>query len=90
MTTTTLEQRLVHLLRRRLLYYETDQPLDLDRPLTELGLDSLGKVQLILEVEDTFGLLIPESDLTEANFETAGAVLRLLARLAPETGVADG
>ena len=90
MTTATLDERLVQMLRRRLLYYETDQPLALDRPLAELGLDSLGKVQLILEVEDGFGVQIPEADLTEANFETARAVLRLLQRLLPEQRVAGG
>ena len=47
--------------------------------LAEAGLDSMAVMQLLVAIEDRFGLWLPESDLVPANLESVGALARLLA-----------
>jgi acyl carrier protein len=63
---TTLEIELAAILRERLL----DLP-DTFTPgtnLYEAGLDSMGIMQLLLAIEDRFGILLPEADVSRKNF----------------------
>ena len=57
--------------------------------LSDAGLDSMAVMQLLLLIEERFGLWLPEEDLTRENFacirSLAGAVAR---RLAVRDGVA--
>ena len=57
----TLEQQLVVLLRERLL--ETTAPLDAGTDLYALGLDSMAIMQLLILVEEDYGVALPESAL---------------------------
>jgi acyl carrier protein len=43
----------------------------MDKPLDELGLDSMGAVNLLLDLEDSFEISFPGSLLTEETFRTA-------------------
>ena len=65
----TLEQQLVVLLRERLL--ETAAPLDADTDLYSVGLDSMAIMQLLILVEEEYGVSLPEVALTRENFSTA-------------------
>jgi len=47
-----------------------------DRPLAELGIDSLSFVELLVTIEKNFGLKLMESGLTKEDFRT----LRSLAK----------
>lgn len=38
--------------------------------LYELGLDSMAAVNLLLKLEETYGVIFPDALLTEATFET--------------------
>lgn len=71
-----LEQQLVVLLRERLL--ETAAPLDGGTDLYTLGLDSMAIMQLLILVEEEYGVALPESALTRENFSTARQLAHLI------------
>ena len=72
----TLEQQLVVLLRERLL--ETDAPMDPGTDLYTLGMDSMAIMQLLILVEEEYGVALPESALTRENFSTARQLAQLI------------
>jgi acyl carrier protein len=49
--------------------------------LREVGLTSLDMASLILSVEAEFDLMIPERDITPANFQTVSTITNLVTRL---------
>ena len=72
----TLEQQLVVLLRERLL--ETSAPMDAGTDLYTLGLDSMAIMQLLILVEEEYGVALPESSLTRDGFTTPRQLARLV------------
>ena len=76
---TRLEQELLELVRDHLLD-GIGADFDVLASLPEAGLDSMAIMQLLLLVEDRFGIWLPEEDLTRENFacirSLALAVLR--------------
>lgn len=48
--------------------------LTMESNLYVLGLDSMAAVNLLLELEETFGVVFPETFLTESTFETPMAL----------------
>ncbi len=48
----------------------------------DLGIDSLRMVELIIEMEDAYGILIEESDLDPERLVTAGDIIKLAERYA--------
>jgi len=44
--------------------------LTMESNLYELGLDSMAAVNLLLELEETYGVIFPDALLTESTFET--------------------
>ena len=74
--TEILEQQLVVLLRERLL--ETTAPLDADTDLYSVGLDSMAIMQLLILVEEEYGVSLPEAALTRENFSTARQLAALV------------
>jgi len=59
-------------------------PAGVDQSLRDAGLKSLDLVNMMLAVEDEFGIEIPQELLTIENFRTIGAIERLLAKIAPQ------
>jgi acyl carrier protein len=57
-----------------------------DRPLSEIGMTSMEMVRLLVAVEVEFDVVIPQSDITPANFESLAAVEALVSRLAVKPG----
>jgi acyl carrier protein len=65
-------------------YADSDELADTD-DLASLGLDSMGVVQLLTELEDNFGLELPDELITEETFATVGSLWHTVAgRIAPE------
>lgn len=62
------------------------QQLDDDTNLSVYGLDSLRRVELVIILEDKFGINFNDSDLTQSNFETINSIGKLLQKY----GVHDG
>ena len=74
--TATLEQQLITLITERLL--ETEVGFDVDSNLYAAGLDSMAIMQLLVLVEDEFGVEIAERDLTRHNFSTVRHLAELI------------
>lgn len=63
-----LEQELLGLVRDDHLLDGIDDDFDVLASLPEAGLDSMAIMQLLLLIEDRFGIWLPEEDLTRENF----------------------
>jgi acyl carrier protein len=61
-------------LLRRFLRFAGEEELTPESRLFDLGLDSMRALELMFEIEDTFGVELPEHRLVDATFETAGAL----------------
>ena len=53
-----------------------------DQNLTDAGLTSLDMVNLMLAIEDGFGIEIPQRQMTPANFRSIAAIETLVSTLA--------
>ncbi len=72
----TLEQQLVALLRERLL--ETPAPFEASTDLYSLGMDSMAIMQLLILIEEEYGVALPECALTRQNFTTVHQLARII------------
>ncbi len=69
------------LVRLALPYLEDSDPLLAETELVDFGLNSVGMVGLIADLESEFGLVVPEEHLNRGTFRTAGGLWALVARL---------
>ncbi|MER7004156.1 phosphopantetheine-binding protein [Dactylosporangium sp. NPDC000555] len=58
-------------------------PLSPDDRLFELGLDSLAVVQLATDLEDAYGVFLPDESLTRESFATPGRLWAVVHPLLP-------
>lgn len=72
-----METELIEILRTEVL--DTPDPLTPQSDLFAAGLDSMGIMQLLLAIEDRFGVAIDPADLSRENFSTAGKIAALVA-----------
>jgi acyl carrier protein len=54
-----------------------------DAKLRDLGLDSMRSIDLLFDIEDAFGVTLPDDELNGTTFETAGSLWRALSALLP-------
>lgn len=73
-----MDERFVALLRSYLPLLG-DHPVAEDVPLRDLGMDSIRAVDLLIGIETTFRISLPEDDLTDETFGTAGRLWRAIA-----------
>lgn len=66
-----LDPDYVAILRPYLRYQPEDGELDENAELRSLGLDSMGSVALMVDLEDHFGTVLPDSRMTGDTFATA-------------------
>lgn len=57
-----------------------EPPLPADVPLVTLGLDSMGVVGLIVDLEEQFGFSFPEEDVAPSSFHTARTLWSVVSR----------
>lgn len=69
------------ILRGHLPDFPASAPLRTDQALPALGLDSVGMVRLIMELEQAYGVTVPEEDLVPRNFATPARVWSVFAAL---------
>ena len=81
------DERFEVLLRARLTALGADEPLTPTTDLRSAGLDSLGTMELVVGIEDEFGVVVPDEALTYETFATAGSVWAVVDRA---TGGAGG
>lgn len=71
-----LEPELTELIGSRLL--ETASPLEPETDLYSVGLDSMAIMQLLILVEEEYGVALPECALTRQNFRTVRDLAQLI------------
>ncbi|GAB3930475.1 hypothetical protein GCM10029976_032430 [Kribbella albertanoniae] len=76
----TLHADLDAVLRKHLKYVD-GEALDPDRPLRDLGLDSMRAIDLLFALEDTFHVVIPDELLTDHTFATGRSLQVTVDRL---------
>ncbi len=72
-----MEQDLIDIIRGEIL--DSPEALTPQSDLFAAGLDSMGIMQLLLAIEDRFGVAIDPADLSRENFSTAGKIAVLVA-----------
>ncbi len=72
------EERLIALLRPFLRLLPADAALPMDAELGRLGLDSLQSIDLLMALEQEFGVTIPDEKITVESFTTPAHVLALV------------
>jgi acyl carrier protein len=75
-----LEQQLLKSVQEKLI--ETGVPLTAETDLFSVGLDSMGIMQLMISIEETLGVRVPESQVTRDNFTSANSLAALVRRCA--------
>ncbi len=75
-----LEEQLLSLIREKLI--ETGETMTVETDLFASGLDSMGIMQLMILIEERFGVRIAEAEVTRQNFGTAGDLSSLVRRTA--------
>lgn len=78
-----LPDQLELLVRARCRLTDPNQRVDPEVPLVQLGAGSLDIVDLIVDIEDTYGVEIPEELLTPEVFASLGSIWRALCGLVP-------
>lgn len=73
-----LEEELLVVVREKL--FDGGEPLAKKTDLFAAGLDSMGIMQLMILIEERFGVRVPESAVTRENFATVAALAALVRR----------
>ncbi|MFJ8593535.1 acyl carrier protein [Streptomyces sp. NPDC093598] len=76
-----MNETFTHLLAPFLPYLK-DQPLTEDSRLHDLGLNSMKAIDLLFTIEDELGVSLPDEDLNDATFATAGSLWNAVQRAA--------
>jgi len=72
------------ILRKRLKYLDADAALPDEAALQELGLDSMQAVELLLDLEDELGIVLPDDAMTAETFATPGSLKAAVAGAATD------
>lgn len=75
------DQKFEDLLRGFLPFLGADELLAQDTALRDLGLDSLGIVELLAALEHTYQVRFQDDALSQATFETPGVLWKVLSGL---------
>ncbi|WP_405707173.1 phosphopantetheine-binding protein [Streptomyces xanthophaeus] len=71
---TTPDPELLAVIRRHLPELTEDTEITEDSPLAELGLDSMRAVDVLFDIEDTFGVSLPDTALRPDTFNSLGGL----------------
>jgi acyl carrier protein len=80
----SVRSRLVGVVGALMQRRQLELPTSLDQSLRDAGLKSLDLVNMMLAVEDEFGIEIPQNLLSIDNFRTIRAIEELVAQVVPE------
>ena len=75
---TTIDKRVAEIIARLLPNRGSVDRISSDEPLTEAGLDSMGMVNLLLEIEASFNISISPRLVTPKSFRSIHSVSRLI------------
>lgn len=71
----------------------TADRIDADTPLESAGIDSLGMIETLFDLESTFDIKIPDTGVATdrfCHFRTAGSTVKLIESLVAEKASANG
>ena len=71
-------ETLLAALRRNLQFPPDEEPFPFDTNIWELGLDSIAAINLLIDLEGSFGIVFPAELLTEETFRTAATLDRAI------------
>lgn len=74
-------EKFEQLLRRHLRLVAADEPIPLEANLVSIGLDSIGTINLLLDIEETFSISLPGALLTPETFQTRARLEKVVATL---------
>jgi acyl carrier protein len=57
---------------------ETDSDFDENTDLYSAGLDSMATMQLVIRIEQNFGVKLPANKITKENFSSVAALARII------------
>lgn len=77
----SVSERLERLVRGHLRFLKAEDRLAGDDDLGKLGLDSMASIDLLVEMEDHFGVHIPEELLAEDTFRSFNTLSELLSKV---------
>ena len=77
-TASGVTQRLEAMIRPHLRFLKEEESLTADQNLGEAGLDSLASINLLVEIEGEFDIMIPDEDLDENTFTTLANLAQLV------------
>lgn len=77
-------QDLKKMLRSHARFIAADADITADMPLASLGVDSLGLIELVGQIEDQFDLEIPAEQITPETFATPASIMHLLHQIDPK------
>jgi acyl carrier protein len=75
------DDRFEELLRRQLPFLPPEEKIEQDTPLTDLGLDSLGIVELLSALEEEYGVHFQDEALSMETFRTPGTLWKVLSEM---------
>lgn len=71
-----MQDELLNIIQTEIL--DSEETLTPDTDLFEAGLDSMAIMQLLLHIEDQFGVALEPADLSRENFQTAPKIVALI------------
>lgn len=79
-----IDPTFINIIRQHLKYLAPEAALDPDAELRSLGLDSMAAVNLMLDLEDEFEVLLPDSHLIAEAFRTTRSLWSAFSANGPE------
>jgi acyl carrier protein len=74
-------ERFEQILRKHLRLVAPDEPIPFDASLVSIGLDSIGTINLLLDIEDAFTVSLPGALLTPQTFQNRATLQSAVAAL---------
>ncbi len=81
MTAPDLVAKLQEILRPYLRLAASEAPIQMDEDLGKLGLDSMASIELLMQLEEQLGIVIPDEMLTAETFATGNHLLAVIEKL---------
>ncbi|RST16355.1 acyl carrier protein [Streptomyces sp. WAC05374] len=78
-----MDDRFTRLLRPFLKNASEDTVITPQTDLRRLGVDSMQAIELLFAIEDTFGISLPDEELNDVTFASAGNLWRAIAAQLP-------
>jgi acyl carrier protein len=78
----TIDEKVAQIVAGLLPERAQSKPIAHDEPLTTAGLNSLGMVNLLLEIEASFSLTVPARMVTAKSFRSIDSISRLIESIA--------